>query len=75
MQIRNFGKKSLTEVKEKLALLGLKLTGDTGEPGDYSSYDDDEETDTDETQGVGDIGSGLISAGEGDEAVQEDDEI
>jgi DNA-directed RNA polymerase subunit alpha len=43
MQIRNFGKKSLTEVKEKLGVLGLKLKGDTGEIGDYSGDDDEDE--------------------------------
>jgi DNA-directed RNA polymerase subunit alpha len=42
MQIRNFGKKSLTEVKEKLAVLGLKLRGDTGDTSDFASVDDDE---------------------------------
>ena len=31
MAIRNFGRKSATEVKEKLAGMGLKLAGDTGE--------------------------------------------
>lgn len=40
MNIRNFGKKSLTEVKEKLASLGLSLKDSEGYvPGDY----DDEE--------------------------------
>jgi DNA-directed RNA polymerase subunit alpha len=47
MQIRNFGKKSLTEVKEKLAMLGLKLRGDTGEIGDYMDDDDDDEDEDD----------------------------
>jgi DNA-directed RNA polymerase subunit alpha len=47
MQIRNFGKKSLTEVKEKLAMLGLKLRGDTGEIGDYTD-DDEDDTDIDD---------------------------
>jgi DNA-directed RNA polymerase subunit alpha len=46
MQIRNFGKKSLTEVKEKLASLGLSVLGATD---DDSSYDDDDSTDDDET--------------------------
>jgi DNA-directed RNA polymerase subunit alpha len=34
MAIRNFGRKSATEVKEKLASMGLKLSGDTGEAGE-----------------------------------------
>ncbi len=33
MAIRNFGRKSATEVRDKLAGMGLKLAGDTGEPG------------------------------------------
>jgi DNA-directed RNA polymerase subunit alpha len=41
MQIRNFGKKSLTEVKEKLAVLGLKLTGDTGESTEFGADTDE----------------------------------
>lgn len=46
MQIRNFGKKSLTEVKEKLAALGLSIPGAT-EDGDYEDEDDGlEEDDT-----------------------------
>ncbi len=45
MQIRNFGKKSLTEVKEKLGLLGLNLKGDTGGPSEYDSADDEDEED------------------------------
>ena len=36
MQIRNFGKKSLTEVKEKLASLGLSVLGATDD-GDYDA--------------------------------------
>ncbi len=39
MNIRNFGKKSLTEVKEKLTELGLSLKDSDGE----YSFDDDEE--------------------------------
>ncbi len=39
MQIRNFGKKSLTEVKEKLAGLGLSVPGAT-EDGEYEDEDD-----------------------------------
>jgi DNA-directed RNA polymerase subunit alpha len=34
MAIRNFGRKSLTEVKEKLAGMGLKLSGESAEPGE-----------------------------------------
>jgi DNA-directed RNA polymerase subunit alpha len=34
MAIRNFGRKSLTEVKEKLAGMGLKLSGEPVEPGE-----------------------------------------
>jgi DNA-directed RNA polymerase subunit alpha len=41
MQIRNFGKKSLTEVKEKLATLGMMLKGST----ETDSYDDDSDDD------------------------------
>ncbi len=44
MQIRNFGKKSLTEVKEKLASLGLSVLGAT----DDDAYDDDDEADDDD---------------------------
>ena len=47
MQIRNFGKKSLTEVKEKLLDLGLKLRGDTGESIDFAADDDEDEGDGD----------------------------
>ncbi len=32
MAIRNFGRKSATEVRDKMASMGLKLAGDTGEP-------------------------------------------
>lgn len=47
MQIRNFGKKSLNEVKEKLQGFGLSLKkGAPGETVDYS-YDDDEEDEAD----------------------------
>ena len=46
MQIRNFGKKSLTEVKEKLASLGLTIPGATDDDTDYS--DDDDEADDDD---------------------------
>lgn len=42
MQIRNFGKKSLTEVKEKLGMLGLSLKGSTNGAGEYEGGDDDE---------------------------------
>ncbi|MBC7809418.1 MAG: DNA-directed RNA polymerase subunit alpha [Akkermansiaceae bacterium] len=41
MNIRNFGKKSLTEVKEKLTELGLSLKDSDGEYG----FDDDDEED------------------------------
>lgn len=49
MQIRNFGKKSLTEVKEKLSTLDLILKGST-DGIDYlaGDDDDDEEDDSDE---------------------------
>ena len=40
MQIRNFGKKSLTEVKEKLASLGLSILGAS----DDDAYGDDDES-------------------------------
>jgi DNA-directed RNA polymerase subunit alpha len=40
MQIRNFGKKSLTEVKEKLAVLGMSLKGSSN--GEYEGVDEDE---------------------------------
>ena len=45
MQIRNFGKKSLTEVKEKLAGLGMTIPGATD---DDSAYDDDDDDITDD---------------------------
>jgi DNA-directed RNA polymerase subunit alpha len=45
MQIRNFGKKSLTEVKEKLATLNLALKGSPeGVEGISFSDDSDDET-------------------------------
>jgi DNA-directed RNA polymerase subunit alpha len=40
MQIRNFGKKSLTEVKEKLGAMGLSILGATD---DDTAYGDDDE--------------------------------
>lgn len=49
MQIRNFGKKSLTEVKEKLASLGLSVLGATD---DDSAYDDEDSTDDDDVSGA-----------------------
>jgi DNA-directed RNA polymerase subunit alpha len=49
MQIRNFGKKSLTEVKEKLASLGLSVLGATD---DDSYEDEDEPGDEEEASGV-----------------------
>jgi DNA-directed RNA polymerase subunit alpha len=42
MQIRNFGKKSLTEVKEKLSTLGLSVLGATD---DDAAYGDEDEAD------------------------------
>ena len=42
MQIRNFGKKSLTEVKEKLGTMGLSILGATDDDTAYA--DDDDET-------------------------------
>ena len=45
MQIRNFGKKSLTEVKEKLASLGLSILGATDDDTAYGDDDDTEEDD------------------------------
>jgi hypothetical protein len=44
MQIRNFGKKSLTEVKEKLATLGMTLKG----AAEGESYDDSDDDDSDD---------------------------
>lgn len=45
MQIRNFGKKSLTEVKEKLSSLGLTIPGATDDDAAYADEDDDTEDD------------------------------
>jgi DNA-directed RNA polymerase subunit alpha len=45
MQIRNFGKKSLTEVKEKLSSLGLTIPGATDDDAAYSDDDDAEDDD------------------------------
>ena len=45
MQIRNFGKKSLTEVREKLSSLGLSILGATD---DDTAYADEDDTDEDE---------------------------
>ncbi len=50
MQIRNFGKKSLTEVKEKLASLGLTVLGATDDDG---AYDEDDDTSDDDASGAG----------------------
>ena len=50
MQIRNFGKKSLTEVKDKLATLGLTIPGATD---DDTAYGDDDDID-DEDAGAAD---------------------
>jgi hypothetical protein len=41
MQIRNFGKKSLTEVKEKLGTMGLSILGATDDDTAYADDDDD----------------------------------
>ncbi len=46
MQIRNFGKKSLTEVREKLSSLGLTILGATDDDTAYG--DDDDETEDDD---------------------------
>ena len=46
MQIRNFGKKSLTEVREKLGQLALSLKGGT-----TVNVDDDDESDADTDEG------------------------
>jgi len=45
MQIRNFGKKSLTEVREKLSSLGLSILGATD---DDTAYADEDETEDDD---------------------------
>lgn len=46
MQIRNFGKKSLTEVKDKLAGFQLSLRKGTGADGlDYADLDDEDDED------------------------------
>jgi DNA-directed RNA polymerase subunit alpha len=57
MQIRNFGKKSLTEVKEKLGMLGLSLKGSINGASEYEGGDDDESDEEAET-------------GEGDESAE-----
>ena len=46
MNIRNFGKKSLNEVKEKLSQLGLMLKD--AKEGDMASYDGDDDDEDDE---------------------------
>ena len=43
MQIRNFGKKSLTEVKEKLSSLGLTIPGATDDDTAYADEDDEDD--------------------------------
>ena len=43
MQIRNFGKKSLTEVREKLSTLGLSILGATDDDTAYGDEDDDDD--------------------------------
>ncbi len=45
MQIRNFGKKSLTEVREKLSSLGLSILGATD---DDTAYGDEDDADDDD---------------------------
>ena len=45
MQIRNFGKKSLTEVREKLSTLGLSILGATD---DDTAYGDEDDADDDD---------------------------
>jgi DNA-directed RNA polymerase subunit alpha len=50
MNIRNFGKKSLTEVKEKLQVMGLALQ-DSGEYVDFGDDDEDEANASDDTEG------------------------
>ena len=45
MQIRNFGKKSLTEVREKLSSLGLSILGATDDDTAYGDEDDDADDD------------------------------
>ena len=47
MQIRNFGRKSLTEVREKLTALGLILRGGTTINLDDDETDAEPETETD----------------------------
>jgi len=47
MQIRNFGKKSLTEVREKLASLGLSILGATD---DDTAYGDDDESEDEDLE-------------------------
>jgi DNA-directed RNA polymerase subunit alpha len=49
MNIRNFGKKSLTEVREKLAMLGLSLRKSKDGGPSIALMTDDEETEEDET--------------------------
>ncbi len=72
MQIRNFGKKSLTEVKEKLNLLGLKLRGDTGEPSEFTGGDDDD--DEEPELSLVDTGAGDEGEGNEDDATNAEDE-
>ncbi len=45
----NFGKKSLTEVKDKLASLGLSVLGATD---DDSAYDDEDSSDDEDVSGA-----------------------
>jgi len=52
MQIRNFGKKSLTEVKEKLASLGLTILGATDDDTAYADEDDTSSGDEDDETSV-----------------------
>jgi DNA-directed RNA polymerase subunit alpha len=48
MNIRNFGRKSLLEVRDKLAQFGLTLAGGTLEPSGSDAGDDDEDLGEDE---------------------------
>jgi DNA-directed RNA polymerase subunit alpha len=42
LQLRNFGRTSLTEVKEKLAELGLSLKGGSAAPSDEEAEEEEE---------------------------------
>ncbi len=65
MQIRNFGKKSLTEVKDKLASLELSLRkGGASDGFDYADYDEDDENE----------GGDAVEAGAHDDDTVEEEE-